>query len=217
MTSVRGYDAVTIHFWHITESIEELQQMYKECHGEYLKNHPIPSWIHNKHKLAARLLINFTFPKQLLKFDAEGKPFLTHLPPKESSNFHINYSHADNWVVLAEHPSFPIGIDIETARPKLERVYLRFCSEKESAWIGTKPSIKTLQQCWCAKEAVYKAIGRKGTDFRNHFYIHPFESGDRLLKMDVYRPEIHAEPLKSEIHFMAWQNCEIAYSVLKEV
>ncbi len=216
MPVIHGNDAVTIHFWHITESIETLQQMYKECHGEYLKNHPLPAWIQNKHKLAARLLIHQTFYPHQLQFDEEGKPYLSHLLPEQSANYHINYSHASDWVVLAKHPSLPIGIDIETERPKLERVYQRFCSEQESEWIGPEPSIKTLQQCWCAKEAVYKAIGKKGTDFRNHFFIHPFESGNRLLKMSVYRQEIHTEPLQLEIHFMDWHNCEIAYTLLKE-
>jgi hypothetical protein len=32
---------------------------------------------------------------------------------------------------------------------------------------------------WCAKEAMYKAIGQKGTDFREHLEISQFRSPER--------------------------------------
>ncbi len=214
MPIIAGEDSVTLHFWHITESVDELQQMYKECHAHFLKNHPIPVWIENKHKLAARLLIYHTFHSHSLEFDGEGKPFLQHLNKAESANFHINYSHASNWVVLAHHPQTAVGVDIEAAREKLTRVYTRFCSEKEQSWLGDNPSVSTLQKCWCAKEAVYKAIGKKGSDFRNHFYIQPFEENDTIIRMEVYRPEIHESVVVFTIHLLPWNNQLIAYCLL---
>ncbi len=34
--------------------------------------------------------------------------------------------------------------------------------------LGPTPDLSTLLLFWCAKEAIYKAIGQKGTDFREH-------------------------------------------------
>ncbi len=162
-----------------------LLQMYEECHltqristdiredSSSLATLTVSP--QHKHFLASRLLLNSVFGNHRMGRTGDGKPHLEYLEHADihTNNTHINYSHADNWVVLACHPKCVVGIDIESPRQQLHRIYRRFCSEKEIQWMGENPSTLLLQKAWCAKEALYKAIGKKGTDFRDQLYLHP--------------------------------------------
>lgn len=117
------------------------------------------------HKLAARNTIGTAFPKHQLIFTEHGKPTLS------PNTAHINHSHAGEFALFIHHPSLAVGVDIEQIRPQLARIYPRFCNAKELAALGPDPNLETLLLIWCAKEALYKAIGQKGTDFREHLHL----------------------------------------------
>jgi phosphopantetheinyl transferase len=177
-------NGIIVYVWHITESQELLLQMYEECHPPQRKSASEAKEItdsdaltvspHHKHFLASRLLLKSVFGNHRMGRSEDGKPHLEYIEHADihTNNTHINYSHADNWVVLACHPELKVGIDIESPREQLHRIYRRFCSEKETQWMGENPSTLQLQKAWCAKEALYKAIGKKGTDFRDQLYLH---------------------------------------------
>ena len=117
------------------------------------------------HKLAARNTIGTAFPEHQLVFTEHGKPTLS------PNTAHINHSHAGDFALFIHHPSHAVGVDIEQIRPQLARIYPRFCNAKELAALGSDPNLETLLLIWCAKEALYKAIGQKGTDFREHLHL----------------------------------------------
>lgn len=121
----------------------------------------------SKHKLSARNLIATQFPNHTLQFSAHGKPLLS------PATAQINHSHAGDYSVFIHHQSQSVGVDIEQIRPQLRRIYQRFCNDYELNWLGENPSLDALLLVWCAKEALYKAIGQKGTDFRIHLQIEP--------------------------------------------
>ena len=121
----------------------------------------------SKHKLSARNLIATQFPNHALQFSEHGKPRLS------PATAHINHSHAGDYSVFIHHQSQSVGVDIEQIRPQLHRIYKRFCNDFELNWLGEDPSLDSLLLIWCAKEALYKAIGQKGTDFRIHLQIGP--------------------------------------------
>ena len=121
----------------------------------------------SKHKLSARNLIATQFPNHALQFSAHGKPLLS------PATAQINHSHAGDYSVFIHHQSQSVGVDIEQIRPQLRRIYQRFCNDYELNWLGENPSLDALLLVWCAKEALYKAIGQKGTDFRIHLQIEP--------------------------------------------
>ncbi len=121
----------------------------------------------SKHKLSARNLIATQFPNHALQFSEHGKPLLS------PATAHINHSHAGDYTVLIHHQTQSVGIDIELIRPQLHRIYKRFCNDYELNWLGENPALEVLVLIWCAKEALYKAIGQKGTDFRIHLQIEP--------------------------------------------
>lgn len=176
--------------WHITEHRDELAQMYNQIWGDWVN--PETQTQGSAHKLAARNLIGTEFPGHQLDFTTHGKPQLQ--PPTA----HINHSHAGNFAILAHHPHRSVGVDIEQLRPQLQRIYPRFCNQQEQQALGPNPSLDILLLFWCAKEALYKAIGEKGTDFREHLHITSWPNSD--LKPNAANAQDLPEEGEMEAH-----------------
>ncbi|MFM8564894.1 MAG: AAA family ATPase [Bacteroidota bacterium] len=77
---------------------------------------------------------------------------------------YLSLSHGGDWAVAAYHPLVPVGIDVEAPRAQLERVIARVASEREV----TEFDHATV---WGAKEAVYKAAGIKGLDWKKEIDV----------------------------------------------
>lgn len=77
---------------------------------------------------------------------------------------YLSLSHGGNWAVAAYHPLLPVGIDVEAPRAQLERVIARVSSEREVAKLDHAT-------VWGAKEAVYKAAGIKGLDWKKELDV----------------------------------------------
>lgn len=100
--------------------------------------------------------------------DEFGKPHLWSTP------FQLSFSHSHEMVavILAKQP---VGIDIQRIVEKIDRLAAKFLGEAEMASLRTETRLEQLHFYWSAKEAVYKAHGRKQLDFRSHIFIQPFE------------------------------------------
>lgn len=77
---------------------------------------------------------------------------------------YLSLSHGGDWAVAAYHPLVPVGIDVEAPRAQLERVIARVASEREVAELDRAT-------VWGAKEAVYKAAGIKGLDWKKEIDV----------------------------------------------
>ena len=77
---------------------------------------------------------------------------------------YLSLSHGGDWAVAAYHPLVPVGIDVEAPRAQLERVIARVASECEVAELDRAT-------VWGAKEAVYKAAGIKGLDWKKEIDV----------------------------------------------
>jgi nicotinamide riboside kinase len=77
---------------------------------------------------------------------------------------YLSLSHGGDWAVAAFHPLLPVGIDVEAPRAQLERVIARVASEREVAELDHAT-------VWGAKEAVYKAAGIKGLDWKKEIDV----------------------------------------------
>lgn len=99
----------------------------------------------------------------VIKKTKQGKPFLVG----GGLSFQFNISHSGDWILVAVHPSVPIGVDVECLHRKMGRnmkaVAKRFFSRAELDVLDRCPE-KFLPQVffkiWTAKEAVLKADGR---------------------------------------------------------
>ncbi len=77
---------------------------------------------------------------------------------------YLSLSHGGDWAVAAYHPLLPVGIDVEAPRAQLERVIARVASEREVSELDHAT-------VWGAKEAVYKAAGMKGLDWKKEIDV----------------------------------------------
>lgn len=89
-------------------------------------------------------------------YTEQGAPCL-----KNSHYQHISVSHCADLVAVVFAQS-PCGVDVERVERNFERVARRYVSATEQALVTGKCDLAAI---WCAKEAIYKMMGRVGVDF----------------------------------------------------
>lgn len=99
--------------------------------------------------------------------DEFGKPHL------EGSDYQISISHSHGLAAVIAAP-VNVGIDIQLKVEKIERIAHKFMRPEEMASLHSDFRIEHLHLYWGAKEALYKAYGRRQLDFRAHIHISPF-------------------------------------------
>ena len=123
-------------------------------------------WLATRHLvkiLAWKQGINFQFHK-----DGFGKPWLLN-----SGKF-ISVSHSAG-LCAAILASEPCGTDIQRLEPKIEGLAPRFMSSGELESLDNSGLLTNIHVFWGAKEALFKAYGRKSLDFRQEIFIDPFQ------------------------------------------
>lgn len=129
-----------------------------------LKSKKKSEWLASRYLLSKISESNGVFP--CIK-DEYGKPHLS------GSHWMISLSHTGGFVAAVR--SFkPCGVDIQVITQKIERIAPRFISPIEKAMILPGKALQYHHCLWSAKEAIYKAYGRKSLDFIGHIKIAPF-------------------------------------------
>jgi len=155
--------------WYIEEPeayfLERLQLRRREYQQlELLKGNRRLEW------LAARWLLHLMSGRKMrgncLK-DEFGKPYLS------DSLYEISISHSHNQVAVLAAPR-SVGVDIQKIIEKIERIVHKFMREPEIRSLRDASRLEHLHVYWGAKEALYKAYGRKELDFKEHIFIDPF-------------------------------------------
>lgn len=120
--------------------------------------------------------------------DEFGKPHL------EDSNYEISLSHSNRKAAVIAAPRL-VGIDIQKLVPKIERIACKFMSDQDMATLSEQHRIEHLHVYWGAKEALYKAYGKKALEFKQHIRISPFtyipQGGDFLGKVQKADTILH--------------------------
>jgi phosphopantetheine--protein transferase-like protein len=120
-------------------------------------------------------LVELAFPElcgneATLVYDEFGKPW-----PGNVRGF-VSISHSKNWFAVSYSESHIQGIDIESIRPKLEVISPRFLHPDELSWLASQDQRqKALQIFWGAKEAMYKAYGKKRLQFNRDIRVSEFD------------------------------------------
>jgi phosphopantetheinyl transferase len=94
-------------------------------------------------------------------------------PQWEGSDYHISISHSKDYTaaIISTHL---VGIDIQYITPKLEGIAWRVMNDIKLKNLDAHNRIEHLHVYWGAKEALYKAYGKRELDFKNHIPIMPF-------------------------------------------
>lgn len=102
-------------------------------------------------------------PTLEVTYDEYRKPHVNNGTP----NISISHSYAKLAVIA--HQGISTGIDIEKIRDKIGLIQHKFLSETER--LECDNNVGTLTLYWAAKEAVYKAYGKKNLDFIDNIQI----------------------------------------------
>lgn len=156
--------------WRIDESEEYFQDRLELFPSEVRQLSAIKGRLRLEW-LASRWLLHTMSGRELrgacLK-DEYGKPYLT------DSDFEISISHSREVVAVMAAP-YNIGIDIQKEVRKIERIEKKFVRPIEKDSLQAVTRIPHLHVYWGAKEALYKAYGRKLLGFVRHIHVDPFE------------------------------------------
>ena len=105
-------------------------------------------------------------PTRSVIHDANGKPQFTNDPHLFLSIAH--HSHGQHcWAAVALSEA-PVGCDIESLRPQLQKVSERFLSPEERLSAGENTD--GLCAIWCVKESMFKAFG-PSLNFREDLHV----------------------------------------------
>ena len=174
--------------WRITESEAFFSQQLDLSDAERayiarIKGHRRLEW------LAGRLLLHHLSGRETRGacYKVEfGKPHL------ENSRYDISISHSRELAAVLAAPR-RVGIDIQKLVGKIERLTHKFLRPNELASLSTTQRLEHLHVYWGAKEALYKAYGRRELDFRQHLLITPFS-------FDLHRGQCHGTVHKDAHH-----------------
>ncbi len=120
-------------------------------------------------------------PLKTLQKDVHGKPHFGDGHP------HFNYSHSQTHLFWGENPHFPMGVDIETLRPQLQRVAHKYCNPEELSYTDSGTKTRLLLAIWSAKESMFKAYGKGVVDFREDMHIDRFEDAENGILRGYFK------------------------------
>lgn len=108
--------------------------------------------------------------------DEYGKPW-----PSDRKG-HISFSHSRTHVAFSFHPKTYQGIDVEEIRPQLHHVANRILHFNELEMLHQAENKQDLLQLfWGAKEAMYKAYGKRQLEFASQLLILTLPSPESSL------------------------------------
>lgn len=161
---------------------------------------PLQRSITHPHKrlqhLAGRYLLKLLypgFPVQLIQIADTRKPYL------ENELFHFSISHCGDFAAVIVSTRNRVGVDIERASAKIERIQHKFLSEEEMKIVNGQWSLvsteienfdKTapltslsapLTLIWSCKEAVFKWYGSGEVDFKKHMQVQRLQTMNAKL------------------------------------
>ena len=101
--------------------------------------------------------------------DLAGKPIFLWDP-----NLNLSISHSHQYAAAILSKTSNVGIDIQLIVPQMQKVAKRVFSLTELSFASTENELEMLHILWGIKEAVYKAFGLGGIDFKNQISVYPF-------------------------------------------
>lgn len=153
--------------WHITELHNELFALIDSHLHDSDKRE------NNAHWLASRALISQIFKGKnyTLYKDTVNKPYLII----NGKFWHFSITHSGNYAAIAYSKNNAVGIDLEKIDTRIDRVAKKYMNEVE--WSYAHSTLhKTI--IWSAKESLYKLLGKRDVDFKQHLFIYPFNPAE---------------------------------------
>lgn len=198
--------------WHITEQADTLISTLPAWEVAQLKNNkPNPQKL--LESLAARALVQDM--TKILGLGYEGLAKTPEKAPYFPNIAHkVSISHTAEYAMAILHSARTVGIDLEQARPQLQRIASRMMSVAELDFAQNE--LSRLALLWSAKETLYKIYAKGQLHFTRDMAISPFlpaESGSFETFLFPQTPQeipilMHYEQLNAT-HFCTWATLEM--------
>ncbi|MCD7916791.1 MAG: 4'-phosphopantetheinyl transferase superfamily protein [Tannerellaceae bacterium] len=154
--------------WKLNETIEELCRMlrHKSWYEAFLAGTSPDK--RKKEWLACRVLLRELVGEEWrVDYRSTGAPYLPESP------LQVSFSHTKGYVAVIVGKT-PVAIDIEFQSQRILKIRSKFMHPDEEAALDSSHETEHLLLHWCAKETLFKLIGREEVDFRDHLHILPF-------------------------------------------
>lgn len=172
----------TIAVWKITESEKELLDILardEEDRDEELEEIALyKSEQARRERLSVLALVQTLFEEPVhIGHHENGAPYI------ENDSTRISITHTNRFAAVIIHPSEEVGIDIESIKRDFTAVEKRALSPEERDDLMDKEEDDPekmeerntqLAIYWCAKEALYKRMGRNNVDFSEDMEVDRF-------------------------------------------
>ncbi|MBU0487240.1 MAG: 4'-phosphopantetheinyl transferase superfamily protein [Bacteroidetes bacterium] len=173
--------------WQIEESEEQLLEIVEPGSSELYEYSGFSNELRKLQWLAVRAL--FKEISGITQGDAivysSKKPFLF------DGSWHISISHSGNMAAVIINKKKAVGIDVEQLSDKVYKIRQKYLSKEEVISFGKDDLVEKLNIAWCAKEALYKYLGRQNVIFAENLCIQPFdlmEAGE--LEAEILFPDL---------------------------
>ncbi|GJM36377.1 MAG: siderophore biosynthesis protein [Saprospiraceae bacterium] len=135
--------------------------------------------------------------------DEFGKPYL------DLADWYISISHSHNLAAAIASP-VSIGIDIQFLVGKIERIAHKYMRPEEMQNLGQANRLEQLHIYWGAKEAIFKAYGRRELEFKKNIFIQPFSFD---LETGICYGQIYKDSLIQDykIHYRQVEDYMLVY------
>ncbi len=155
--------------WKIEESSDTLLSLLQNGEACLSQLALIHAEQRRREWLASRVLLQeLTGGPARIAYRPDGAPFLPDLP------LHISISHTKGYAAVLSQERPAAGIDIEYRSGRVSKIRSRFMNPEEEAGIDKEHETEHLLLHWCAKETLFKMIGREEVDFLRHLHVRPF-------------------------------------------
>lgn len=104
-----------------------------------------------------------------ISHEENGRPYIS------GESFHISISHSFGLAGVVLDMNYPVGLDIEKVKPRVEKIKHKFLSQKEQQQLDENNKVKHLTLHWSAKETLYKIHAQGQLNFIQHLAVKPFE------------------------------------------
>jgi phosphopantetheinyl transferase len=138
-----------------------------------IKGHRRLEWLASRHLLATLHHAFGATKRAPVVKDEAGKPHFEPLNGDPTMPF-FSFSHSRRRAAAALSLR-PVGIDIQQFVQKIETIAHKFMRPDEMELLRPETALEQLHVFWGAKEALYKAYGKKQLDFRLHLKTVGFE------------------------------------------
>ncbi|MGL6022391.1 MAG: 4'-phosphopantetheinyl transferase family protein [Chitinophagaceae bacterium] len=149
------------------------------------------------------------FPLDQITLDETGKPFVPNY------NVSFSLSHSGHYAAALVAKVGHSGVDIELPGKKLSAIKNKFLSHEEyqqlrptlKSFFPTAPEFVLYGLCWSAKESAYKAVGKRGLDFKEQIQLYPLKYQLEIDKAIIgCSVKIDEETESSQIHiYLKWE------------